>query len=526
MLAANDPKRVVGMSPTAVRMLAVAAKAISEQRLAQADAAFVGVLALAPTHPEVLRLLGVLRHLQRRPVEAIDALRSAADARTGDALIHNNLGSALRGNREIDAAIDEFRLACKLAPRFDAAWFNLGKCLKSESRMDEAHEALEQCMCIKPEHAGARIALAEVLKAKGEIEAAQTMYVSVTRLPLQAARAWFGLANLKTVAFSKDDIRAMERFAAACVDEDQRIELGFALAKAYDDSGEYEKSFAVLVDANARKRRRVEWDRHAFHQLTQGQMIADQEASAVAAQSLGSEVIFVMSLPRSGSTLTEQILAAHPKVEGAGELTHLPDILAEESTRLGKPLQQWMLDADADDWKRLGQEYLARTARWRQNKLISTDKGLNNWYHGAAARRMLPAARMVWCRRDPVETVFACFRQLFALGQNFSYDIDDLVAYWRDYDQFVSQMVERHGDTCHESVYEHLVAAPEDETCRLLDACGLAFDERCLRFHESGRHVRTASAAQVRQPLRSDTARAPVYGHLLDPIRAALTAQP
>lgn len=525
MLAANDPKRVAGLSPTVVRMLASAANAIATKKLIAADAAFVGVLALAPWHPEVLRLLGVLRHLQHRPEEAVDALRSAASARADDAMIHNNLGSVLRGAGDVDAAIDEFRRACELAPEFDSAWFNLGKCLKSQSRMDEARDALAHCVQCNAAHGPARIALAETLKSIGDIDAARTMYASAANLPPHAARAWYGLANLKTVRFSADDSRAMENAIAAAPSVESRIELGFALAKAYEDNADFAKSFAVLAEANQCKRRLVDWDRHEFHRSVADLLVVDAITSTSADPGLGSEIIFVMSLPRSGSTLTEQILAAHSCVEGAGELSHLPDILAEESALRGQPLPVWMPQANANDWQRLGEEYLSRSLRWRADKPVSTDKGLNNWFHATAARRMLPAARIVFCRRDPVETVFSCYRQLFSLGQNFSYSIDDLASYWMDYDRHVDEMLKRHAEACVELVYEDLIAAAEPATRRLLAACGLEFEERCLRFHESDRHVRTASAAQVRQPLRSDTARAPAYGQLLDPIRAALAAR-
>ncbi|MGB4860346.1 MAG: sulfotransferase [Dokdonella sp.] len=525
MLAANDPKRVAGLSPAVVRMLAAAANAISTSKLAEADAAFVGVLALAPAHPEVLRLLGVLRHLQQRPVEAVEILRGAAEARPGDALIHNNLGSVLRASGEIDAAIGEFRRACELAPEFDGVWFNLGKCLKNQSRMDEAHHALVQCIRRNPGHGAARIALAETLKSIGSIDEARDMYVSAANLPLHATRAWYGLANLKIVSFSPDDIRAMEQASVSATNDGQRIELGFALAKAYEDNGDFAKSFEVLSLANRRKRSVVTWASQAFHQLTNELLAADATTSSSAEPELGGEIIFVMSLPRSGSTLTEQILAAHPRVAGAGELSHLPDILTEESMRRGQPLPQWMPGADASDWQRLGEQYLERSARWRTDKPLSTDKGLNNWFHATAARRMLPSAKIVFCRRDPLETVFSCYRQMFSIGQEFSYALDDLVSYWKDFDRHASAMLDRHAGACIELVYEDLIADSESEIPRLLSACGLEFDQRCLRSHESDRHVRTASAAQVRQPIRGDTARAPVYGELLNPIRAALAAR-
>jgi tetratricopeptide (TPR) repeat protein len=522
-LAANDPARIAGLSPTATRLLATAAQAISAGKLDKADDAFAGVLALAPHHPEVLRLLGVLRQLQRNPGQAIDALREALALRPNDALIHSNLGSALRANGEVDAAITELRRACDLAPQLDGAWFNLGKTLKSQSRMEEACDALERAITCNPAHDSARIALAETLKALGRVDAAEAMYRSVLPRRANAAQAWYGLANLKTLRFQPIEIEAMRTALAQAGNNDEKhIQLGFALAKAYEDAGDYARSFAVLSTANARKRRLVDWNRNAFSASIDALIEADLRTPTFADAQLGGEVIFIVSLPRSGSTLTEQILAAHPDVEGAGELSHLPEVLAEESARRGAPLHEWMSAASALDWRRLGEEYLRRTARWRNPRPRFTDKGLNNWFHIGAAIRMLPAAHIVCCRRDPLETVFSCFRQLFAKGQDFSYAIDDTVAYWRDYDRLVRHFHQRHPLRIFEQVYEALLAEPETQTRHLLDACGLPFDPRCLRSHESRRHVRTASAAQVRQPLRSDTARAPRYGELLQSIRDQL----
>src|SRR6185312_7507313 len=153
--------------------------------------------------------------------------------------------------------------------------------------------------------------------------------------------------------------------------------------------------------------------------------------------SLGHEVIFIVSLPRSGSTLTEQILASHPDVEGANELPDLGNVLEAESRRTGLEFPAWVPNATPADWRRMGESYLERTARFRKSRSRFTDKALSNWRVVGAAMAMLPGARFVNCRRDPVETCFSCFRQVFARGQAFTYDLFDLAAYWRDYDRMM-----------------------------------------------------------------------------------------
>ncbi|MEO8460859.1 MAG: sulfotransferase, partial [Dokdonella sp.] len=235
----------------------------------------------------------------------------------------------------------------------------------------------------------------------------------------------------------------------------------------------------------------------------------------------GDEVIFIVSLPRSGSTLTEQILASHPEVEGGNELPDLQRILEAESRRRRKPFPVWVGEATPADWQRMGEEYLARTARWREKRPRFTDKLPRNWLQAGAALAMLPAARIVNSRRDALETCFACYRQLFA-EHGFCYDIEDMAAYWHDYDRVCRKWAADFPDRFRDQHYEALLADPEGNTRELLAFCGLEFDPACLRFYETEREVHTPSAAQVREPLRKDTARSDRYGARLDPLRAAL----
>jgi len=171
----------------------------------------------------------------------------------------------------------------------------------------------------------------------------------------------------------------------------------------------------------------------------------------------------------------------------------------------------------------LSRDYLARTTRWRVERPRFTDKLPNNWPLIGAALAMLPQAKFVDCRRDPIETCWSCYKQLFAPGLvRYAYDLGELGAYWRDYDRLSRFWAERYPASVRAQGYEALLAEPESEIRALLDFCGLSFDDACLRFHESKRSVRTASSGQVRQPLRRDTARAARYGDLLAPLRNAL----
>lgn len=517
--------RVAGLPATVVRFLENAADAISARRLREAERALVAAMALAPQHVEVIRLRGVLCHLQGRYAEAVTTLRDGLALHPDDAMTLNNLGSALRADGDAIEAIKAFERASELQPGLAAVWYNLGKTLKSQARIEDAKVALQRSLELEPGHAAARMVLGDACKGLGEIDAAAQCYRTVLKSNPRNGQAWFALANLKTVRFTEDESAQLAKLinSGELSDED-RIAMGFTRVKALEDAGQFAEAYAALASANALKRKSVTWDAKA-HSAWIDRIAAAfaQPVAAASPEAQGSEVIFVVSLPRSGSTLTEQILSAHSQVEGASELPDLPAIIEEESRRRGHPYPGWVGDASPEDWARLGQAYLDRTARWREQRPRFTDKGLSNWAYVGAIMAMLPQARVVICRRDPLETCFSCFQQLFARGQDFSYAIEDVVAYWRDFDRLSRLWANLFPGRAQESVYEHLVDDPETAIFDLLAFCGLPLEVSCLSFHTAERVVRTASAAQVRQPMRRDTARAPRYGQALDPLRNALS---
>jgi len=234
--------------------------------------------------------------------------------------------------------------------------------------------------------------------------------------------------------------------------------------------------------------------------------------------------VFLVGTPRSGSTLAEQILAAHPAASAGSETGFIARLLQHESKRRGALFPEWVPQATDADWKRLGAAYLERIAAKKGDASIFTDKTLTNWQTLGAIRRMLPGARIVHCRRDALETAWSCYKHNFAQDQLYSYDFAELAAYFRDEDRAMRFWAARDPGWIHEHRYEALLADPQAAVTALLAHCGLAFDPACLRFHEAGREVRTASAAQVRRPLQRDTAVARHYGALLDPLRAALAS--
>ncbi len=518
----KSTSRLQGLSPAAAQSIVATAQALEAGRQDDAARTLAAALASHPDHPEALRLEAGIFSLRGQHAQAVSAMQRALAQRPDDALYHNTLGSVLADAGEFDAAIAALRCACALQPNLAAAWYNLGIVLVRCVRYAEAAMALHRAVALDPHHAAARAQLADALKVAGQIGAAVAEYRRVLAQQPWAGMAWWGLANIKTVAFAAADVDALH---AAMRDprasDDDRIAMGFALARALDDQGRYSESLAALAQANAIARQRRKWDAGAFDALVAGLRDAFESVRGADDSALGNEAIFVVGLPRSGTTLVEQILASHSQVEGAGELPDLTLSLNEESRRRGVAYPQWVRALVPADWSRLGRRYLERTAYWRERKPRFVDKLPNNWIMIGAIRAMLPGARIVVCRRDPLETCFSCYRQHFA-GNDWTRDFDDLAAYWRTFDRSMQHWQVAQPQYAYAHDHAALVADPEARIHALLDFCGLPFEEACLRFHETTREVRSPSAAQVRQPLRGDTARAAAYGELLDPLRTAL----
>ena len=456
---------------------------------------------------------------------AVEFLHEALAGNPDDATAHMNLGSALYETGATEAALVSLRRACELAPGMAAGWYNLGKALKLQFQYEAACVALRRALAINPTHELSRLCLADAQTGLGDIEEATRNYREVLRRQPAQAQAWFSLANLKTVRFDPADVAPLRRaLQQAGATTEARILLGFALAKAHEDQGNYAAAFEALRQANTLKRRSVSWDGAAERARVDAITTAfAQSLPAPLDPNLGKEVIFIVSLPRSGSTLVEQILASHPDVEGANEITDLPQVIEDESKRRGKLFPQWVPDATAEDWSRLGHDYLARTERWRRERPRFTDKNLVTWQMVGAIMAMLPGARVVSSHRDPLETCFACYRQLFSNGAHFSYDLTDMASHYQDYDRLSQHWQMMFPPRILDYPYEALLAEPEARIRRLLAFCELDFDEACLTPHLAFRTVRsTASAAQVRQPLRAAVRHSARYGEQLEPLRAQL----
>ena len=532
MTSVTEPQSAQGgsrrpLSSVAARLLARARKEWAQQQFEAAEQSLISVLTLAPDEPDAIRLLGMVVQRLGKHAKAIECFRQVLAICPEDSDLHIGLGIALFEHSEADEALTHFRRACELEPASASASFNLGEALARQAHTDEAIAALRRTLELEPAHLSARLSLARAEANLGRVKAAVAEFRDVLRRDPVNAEGWFGLSNLNVVQFDAADTASLRRaLAREDLPDRSRELLGFTFAKALEGQGDYAQAFEVFRTSNTSRRRRVQWDAAGEHKRVEAilRVFADATPTPIDAQ-LGNEVILIVSIPRSGSTLVEQILASHPEVEGANEIKDMKQIVDAETKRRNSAFPLWVPDATAEDRQRLGREYLARTTRWRQAKPRFTDKSLVTWYLVGAALAMLPAARVVVVRRDPVETCLGCFRQCFSEASGFACDLDELADYCSDFLHLTRFWLEKYPTQVFDLEYERLVAEPESVIRRLLEFCNLPFAPACLEFHKTARTVQSLpSAALVRQPLRSDTARSARFGDKLDPLRQRLRA--
>lgn len=514
---------MAALAPDEIECLHAAARAIRDRVPAQAERLIAQVLATHPRHAEALRLLAILQLHTRRAPQAITTLRQAIEWHAGDALLQAELGNAHSAGGDHAEAIAAWRRSAALDPSQAVPWFNIGRALQSDGDSVGAVDALQRAWALAPDLLPAAILLGDALAHLGRFEEATARYRDALRLHPACGDAWRGLSNIKTIPLSEADAAALSgQLRRRDIADSDRVAMGHALGKLEEERSEYPRAFAAFAAANALQQRLTPWRLAPFEAFLAQALALTEKLPPALDPSLGHEAIFIVGLPRSGSTLFEQILAAHPKVEGASELQDLGIVLQQEAVRRGVPYPQWIPHAGAEDWQRLGREYLARTARWRAARPRFTDKLPDNWKHAGVLRAMLPGATIIEARRDSLETAWSCFKQQFYSQPHFANTLADIGAYLRGCQRAMDAWRARNPERIHLHRYEDLLADPEAGVRRLLADCGLDYDASCLQFHAAQRSVRTASAAQVRQPLRRDTARAAAYGALLDPLRGAL----
>jgi tetratricopeptide (TPR) repeat protein len=514
-----------------------------------------------------------------------DAVRNPALLRAAEALLDNNLPvaerilrpylhdhptdvAAIRMMAELAGRLGRYadaekllRRALELAPGFSAARANLATALYRQNRPAEAVAELDRLLDEEADHPGHQNLKAAALGRLGSYEEAILIYEQVlARLPDQPkvwmsyghmlktlgrtgdgvaayrraialapalGEAWWSLANLKIVKLGRTDIDAMEAaLAAPDLAPADLYHLHFALGKALEDQSDPEAAFRHYEQGNRLRREGIGYDAEATTRQVGRTEALFTRHFLVAREGWGCpapDPIFILGMPRAGSTLIEQILASHPLVEGTTELPDIP-LIARRLAGDADSYPDCLASLSADAARALGEEYLERGAvQRREGTPFFIDKMPNNWIHVGLIHLILPRAKIVDARRHPLDCCVSNFRQHYARGQGFSYALADMGRYYADYVRLTAHFDRVLPGRIVRVVHEQLVEQPEAEIRRLLDALGLGFDPACLSAHETKRAVRTASSEQVRRPINRDgIGQWRLYEKWLGPLKAAL----
>ena len=510
-----------------------------------ADAAYAWHVKVSTEDPELLAAASAM--VENRIPEAEALLRERLKRTPTDVVVIRMLAEiAARLGRDDDAELLLAR-CLELAPAFHAARQNYALVLNRGNKHTQALAEIESLLAIEPEHPGYRNLKAVILCRIGDYAPAITIYDRLLAEYPRHARVWmsygnalktagfqdraiaayrksieldpasgeayWSLSNLKTFRFDAEEQQAMRRqLQRSDLDAQQRLHFEFAMGKALEDVGEYAQSFQHYEWGNALRRQTAPYDADENSaRLQRARRTYTRELFRLRA-GLGSaapDPIFIVGLPRAGSTLIEQILSSHSAVEGTMELPEILSLVHSLRRRTDAPLDtpyhEVLVDLDAQEIRELGEAYLERTRIHRKTGApFFIDKMPNNFAHIGLIQLALPNARIIDARRHPLACCFSGFKQHFARGQNFTYSLDDMGRYYRDYVELMAHFDSVLPGRVHRVIYEDMVDDTQAEVRRLLDYCGLPFEDACLRFFENARPVSTASSEQVRQPIYRD----------------------
>jgi tetratricopeptide (TPR) repeat protein len=480
----------------AIRMLAEVAARLG--RYHDSETLLARCLELAPGFGAARHNYAVVLHRQNRPAEALREVERLLDQDPRNAGGRNLKAAILARIGEVQQSTEIYAQILKDYPQQPKIWQSYGHALKTAGRQQESIDA----------------------------------YRRSTELAPGFGEAYWSLANLKTFRFTPGDIETMlGQLERGDLSTEDRFHFQFALGKALEDAGDYARSFEHYAEGNRLRRSVVGYEPEELTDrvrrskaLFTAAFFAERAGWGAAAP----DPIFIVGLPRSGSTLIEQILSSHSSVEGTMELPDIGTIARELGGRKKRSepsaYPEVLGTLGPDTLRALGERYLEQTrVQRRSGAPFFIDKMPNNWEHVGLIHLILPNARIIDARRHPMSCCFSVFKQHFARGQRFSYSLDDIGRYYRDYVDLMAHLDSVLPGRVHRVFYERVVENTEAEVRRLLEFCGLPFEEGCLRFYETERAVRTASSEQVRRPIYRDALEQWThYEQWLGPLKQAL----
>jgi tetratricopeptide (TPR) repeat protein len=502
------------------------ARAIEHMRAGRAqdaEAILSDIVARDRTHLQANHALAALAEGRGLPGAAIGHLQVVVEAQPDNLDARLRLAANLRKLGRDEEALAHYEQASRLDPQLPGPYNNMGNICRELRREGEAERYLRKALDLQPDMAQAHNNLGALFSEQGRVDEAIEEFRAAIAAKPDYVSAYRNLATTRRHTARDDTVRAMERlFDQPGASEFDRMHLGFGLGKACEELEKYDRAFDYWAEANRCQRvlRPYDIDPAIVEmRAMRSTFDADRLREARGASS-GQTPVFVVGMPRSGTSLTEQILASHSSVFGAGELDLVGRLLREAAPDY--PRQLTRLTSDA--YRALGSRYLRHIADASGDARWVVDKLPENFLYVGAIRMMLADAVVIHCRRDPLDTGPSCFKNHF-LGSrlDFSCDLGDLGVYYRHYEALMGHWRDVLPGFVHDSGYEALVAAPEPRIRALLDHCGLPFEEACLASHNTTRMVATASAVQVRQPVHSGSVGAwRRFADALEPLREAL----
>jgi tetratricopeptide (TPR) repeat protein len=418
------------------------------------------------------------------------------------------LGMVLAERAKLLDAIDAYKQATLLDPQNPAAWGGLGNAYAVANYQDKAAEAYARALSLNPDAPNLQMGYAHVLKTLGDQEGSLKAYRAAIAAKPDFGEVYWSMANLKIFNFEDEEVTAMEyQLENGELTESAEIHFRFALGKAYEDRKDHDRAWHYYHSGNQKQRMQVSYDsvemqtrQHEIAEVFSREFIEEHSGKGYEA----ADPILIVGLPRSGSTLVEQILASHSQVEGTSELPNLGKI----ATSVGryrtdnKQFPESLRDLHNRDWRAYGKQYIDETRRHREEGTpFFTDKMPNNYSMVGFLHLVLPNAKVINTRRHPYDSCLGAYKQLFGKGQNFTYDMYDLAEYYSQYHKMVSHWHHVIPGKMLDVHYEETVSDLESQVRRILEHCGLPFEQQCVRFWETKRAVRTASSEQVRQPI-------------------------
>ncbi len=481
-------------------------------RLDEAVESYNRAISINPDFAEAHCNLGnALRDLSQL-TEAVDSYDKAVSIKPAFVEAHNNLGIALKGLGRLDEAVESYLKAISINPNHTEAHNSLGNALNELGRFDEAVASYKIAISIIPDYAEAHCNLGTVFNELGQLNDAITSYkIAISSNPDHAKAHYYLSCALKHHDYD-DTIRAMETFYARDdISSEQRMHLAFGLGKAFEDLIEHNRSFAYILEGNRLKRAsyqyRIKEDIELYDKIKDVFSPVFFSNHPHAGNS-DETPVFILGMPRSGSTLVEQILASHSLVFGAGELKDLSSLANTiRSKRRGNKFPECVSDLNEEELFALGSKYLDRLRKHSDINRFITDNMPHNFQLIGLIKVILPKARVIHCMRDPMDNCYSIFKKNFAEEHKYAYEMMELGQYYNLYLDLMDHWRKSIPDFIYDIRYEELVFNQEEQTKKLLNYCKLPWEESCLSFHKTKRRVATASVNQVRRPIYSDSIR-------------------